>query len=236
MDSEPDKCNRGLVLFFFIKATLQSAGCSEGPCCVSEITLAFNLTKSLCLKRGSSNWQAAPTDVDASHSVCCVFNREGSTACSVYIYLYVCVCVRVTRKGWPCMCSCGWYRLNVCLSVYAAAWWHLLYVLPAYPGRFVWQLYDLCVLVRVCAGWLSQHSLWHSVLHRVHQSSMDRQGEHLLWTVLPLLNLQWCSLKPGDIHWSRHEQHVVFYYFPLTNGPFMFLHQWMDSIGFPLIN
>lgn len=221
------------LFYFFITATLQSAGCSEGSCCVSEITLAFNLTKSLRLKRGSSNWQAAPTDVDASHSLCCAFNREGSTVCSIRM------CVCVIGKGWLCMCSCGWYRLDVCLRAYMVAWWHLLYVLPAYPRRFVWQLYDLCVWVCecVCAHWMAITALsGTALLHRVHQSSTDRQTEHVLWTVFPALNLQWCSLKPSDIHWWRHEQRVVFYYFPLTNGPFMFLHLWMDSNGYPLIN
>lgn len=151
MDSESDECNRGpghsFFFFFFIPATLRSVGCSEGSCCVSEITLAFNLTKSLHLKRGSSNWQAAPTDVGASQSVCCVFNREGSTACSI------CICVCVCMSDWlgRVDCACGWCRFHVCFWVHVAAWWHLLYMLPAYPWRFVWQLYDLCV----CVCWMA---------------------------------------------------------------------------------
>lgn len=140
MDSESDECNRSpgfvFIFIFCIRATLQFAGCYEGSCCVSEITLAFNLTKSLRLKRGSSNWQAAPTDVDTQCMLCVLI-------WSVWHYA-VCIHVCDMGKGWLCTYSRGWYRLDVRLRVYVTAWWHLLYVLPAYPRRFVWQLYDLC--------------------------------------------------------------------------------------------
>lgn len=43
------------IIIFSIMALQQSAGRSLGSCCVSGITLAFNLTKSLCLKRESSD-------------------------------------------------------------------------------------------------------------------------------------------------------------------------------------
>lgn len=173
---------------------LWTVGCSEGSCCVSETTLAFNLTKSLCLKRGGSNWQAAPTDVAASHTACFVFNHEGLTTCSICIY--VCVLV-IGNVG----CACRSYRLGGCL-----AWSYLLYVLPAFPWRFVWQMCGLCVCVCLC--WMGITALSDRVLHRVRQSSTDRQRVNLCWTLF-CLNLQRCSLRPGDNQRWRHEQCVV---------------------------
>lgn len=74
-------------------ALLQSVGCSEGSCCVSGITLAFNLTKSLRLKRGSFDWQASPADVGAPHTARLAFSGERSAAC-------VCVSVCVIWNAW----------------------------------------------------------------------------------------------------------------------------------------
>lgn len=79
MEQKKDLC--------FFTASLQTVGCSESSCCVSEITLAFNLTKSLSMKRGSFNWQAASTDVGTSYTVCFLFNGEGFA-------VYACVRLR----------------------------------------------------------------------------------------------------------------------------------------------
>lgn len=160
-------------LFFFFIASLQTVGCSECSCCVSEITLAFNLTKSLCLKRGSVNWQAAPTDVGASHTVCFVFNGEGSVAYA---------CVRASALFGTVGLACGRYRLAVRWWVLVAAWWHLLCVWPAYPLRFVWQLYDVFACVCVCAGFLSETTPQRTpITHRW-------QRENLLGTFYVWLN------------------------------------------------
>lgn len=52
MDGESDEWNRSRALFLFRDVLLQSDGRSPGSCCVSDNTLAFNLTKSFSMRRG----------------------------------------------------------------------------------------------------------------------------------------------------------------------------------------
>lgn len=85
--------------------------------------------------------------------------------------------------------ACGRYRLAVRWWVLVAAWWHLLCVWPAYPLRFVWQLYDVCMCVFVCVL-----DFYQRVLHRGHQSSTD--DREFGWDILCMGSTIQRHLKP----------------------------------------
>lgn len=141
-------------------------------------------------------------------------------------------CVHVCGDGAPCVWLlqtriCVWERMRQIGDIYCMCCQLIL------GDLFGSCMICVCERARVLDGYHS--TLWHRVLHRVHQSSTGRHRENSLWTgfpffflslsslfsPLPLLNLQLMQSKAWWQPVMKAWKHcVVFYYLPLTNRLF----------------